>query len=62
MQAKESNKILKKANIPIESVEKREETAALEINSWQPKVFTVEKWWQNCWLIHSNAEVYVCNN
>ena len=62
MQLRGSNKNLKKANTPAELVEKRKETLASEIDSWQPRIFVVVDFRQNCWLVDSAIDMHVCNN
>lgn len=41
---------------------KKETLPAPKIESWQPRVLSVEGPQHNCWLIDSAADVHVCNN
>lgn len=62
MRPKRLNQNLKKIINPTETVDRREELAVLEIDSWQPKVLIVKGSQQDCWLVDLATNIYVYND
>ena len=60
MRTRGSNRNLKKANA--EAKNRDAPAATPEVNSWQPRILSVEGPRQNCWLVNSAVDVHVCND
>ncbi len=60
MKPRGSNRNLKAASAT--PATKEETSPGPEIESWQPKVLSVEGLRHNCWLIDSAADVHICND
>lgn len=43
-------------------MEKWEKSAALEIDSWQPKILAINGPQHNCWLINLATNIYIYND
>lgn len=58
---KGSNYSLRKAAASTEP-EQKGVPNVLEMDSWQPKIPTIEDPRRNCWLVNSIIDIYICNN
>lgn len=62
MRTRGSNQHLKKANTLVDIVEKWEESAVPEIDSWQLKVLAIEEPRHSYWLVDSAANIHIYND